>query len=348
MNKKRWVYSYLSYLSILLAIVFFINFFIDPLWFSSDENKFNKVQKGYDERLAKTNFIYNNKLNDFNGLLFGSSRTTHINQSDFKFNNMKIYNYATSSMDIWEYDRYIEFAKKVKGSDFKYIIIGLDFYNTNKFKDKSVSNPEYYINKVQETNYYIKSNLSYDSLEKSVRNIKYSLKGKDKYYDRDNNHNIKVSENDFPIEDLNRQLKFYGKKVNEESYEWDDNYSKYLRILKEHNPNTTFILFTSPVMSELTYLIVEKNKRLNEYKKWLENTINIFGNVYHFMYFNEITNNINNYLDIGHYYQKIGKLIAHDVSVDSDKIFGLNLNKDNLNEFFLDFENDLKNFESKN
>ena len=61
---------------------------IDPLWSFAYDNKFNTIQKGFNERQQKTNNVYFNGLNEYDRILLGSSRTTFINQNDFQ--NMKI------------------------------------------------------------------------------------------------------------------------------------------------------------------------------------------------------------------------------------------------------------------
>ena len=48
---------------------------------------------------------------------------------------MDIYNYSLSGMNPFEYKGYIDFSKKVKGEELKNIIIGIDFFGTNKLKN---------------------------------------------------------------------------------------------------------------------------------------------------------------------------------------------------------------------
>ena len=129
MSYKIWVKILVSLLFTCFTFMSIFNYTIDPLWNYNHSNKFNNVQKAFNERQQKSNYIYTHGLEDYEGILLGSSRTTFINQNEF--NNMKIYNYASNSMFPYEYKGYIDFAKEVKRKDFKYIIIGLDFFSSN-------------------------------------------------------------------------------------------------------------------------------------------------------------------------------------------------------------------------
>lgn len=80
---KRWIKNLNLAVFLIMTFTTSINFIADPLWTFSHQNIFSKYQDGFDERQQKTNFIYFNGLNKYDGLLLGSSRTTYINQNDF-------------------------------------------------------------------------------------------------------------------------------------------------------------------------------------------------------------------------------------------------------------------------
>ncbi len=144
MNGKKWLKIWFSITIIFLSIVGAINYIIDPLWTFSHSNKFNSIQNHFNERQQKTNYIYFNGLNNYDGVLLGSSRTSYINQNDF--HNIHIYNYALNGMHPSDYEGYINFTKNVKGTALKYIIIGADFENSKKHEKKELKASSYYIN----------------------------------------------------------------------------------------------------------------------------------------------------------------------------------------------------------
>lgn len=348
MSYKKWIKLFFIISFFIITFIISINYWIDPLWTFPHSHKFNKIQKSFDERQLKTNYIYNRGLKSFDGILLGSSRSTFINQNDFK--NMNIYNYSFANMYPYEYDGYIDFAKKVKGQDFKYIIIGADFYGTNVPKDMKSKMPEFYINKTEEIFYKYKMLLSLDVFEKSLLNIKYSLIGRMRYYDR---KNIKYQERvieDKRIKSYNIAIKGHTNSLSNDKYMYNDNYLKILEQIKRKNPNTKIIIFTSPISSNLLVSIIKEGKRINEYKRWINEMINVFGEVNHFMDINTITLNLQNYPDDDHAYPYVLKLLANKVSGEynnkSPVNFGIVLNKGNVDSYFHEFEEKIKDYKT--
>jgi len=342
MDYKNWVKKF-SIISILgIFFIVFINFIIDPLWIFSHKSNFNKIQEGFDERQQKSNYVKNNGLKDIDGLLLGSSRSTFINQNDFY--NMNIYNYALDSMYPFEYKGYIDFAKKIKGKDFKYIVIGADFYNTMLPKEKKFENPSFYIENTNSFIYKYKSFFSLDLLYKSLLNLKSSLFNNKLpiYYNRANiKFRPKVSEklriNNFRNSLIRHTNAFIGS-----NYTKNNDYLNILSEIKADNLNTQFIVFTSPVTADLLVSMVRDANRIDEYKKWLKNLIDIFGEINHFMDINSITKNFENYPDDDHYYPHIATLLANKISKkDNENIpsdFGVILNKSNIENYLVNFE----------
>lgn len=130
------------------------------------------------------------------------------------------------------------------------------------------------------------------------------------------------------------------------NYIWDDDYINRIKQLKINNPNTKFIIFTSPISAELLYSIIKNADKMNEYKRWLFETVLVFEEIYHFMYFNKITTNLKNYSDSSHYYPFVGEKIVNEILYNNQK-FGIKLNKNNLEQFFMKFELDISSFRTK-
>lgn len=349
MNSKKWIKILIVLCILGVGFVGGINYMVDPLWTFSHSNKFNTKQSVFDERQQKTNYIYFNGLNEYNGILLGSSRTTFINQNDFK-NNMKIFNYASNDMYPQEYKGYIDFAKKVKGKELEYIIIGADFFGTNIQKDLKFNTPEFYINNSISAFYRYKMLFSLDALKESLSNIKNSFIGAKQYYDRNNvKYQQKVSE----LERLNKytnNLKKHTKRLTYPKYNYNTNYIEILKQLKQENPNTKFIIFTSAITSDLLVSIVKNGKRINEFEKWLNELIDVFGTVHHFMTINSVTKNLQNYPDDDHAYPYIVKMIANKLSDTNNKIpsdFGKILTKENVDEYIAEFKKQIETYDLK-
>ncbi|MEZ4693103.1 MAG: hypothetical protein R2837_03680 [Aliarcobacter sp.] len=334
MSNKKFLKIVFGFSSLIIIFIVGINYIVDPLWLFNHSNKLNQKQGSYDERQLKTNHLYYRLKNNFDGILLGSSRATYVNQNDFK--DMKIFNYSSGAMQPYEYKYYIDFAKKIKGEDLKYIIIGSDFFGTKTIDEKFRINPNEYINNTIHTNRY-KFLLSMDTFNKSISNIRYSFKGRDLYYDREA---VKYHKK-IPVSEMFQKhilsAKANTKSFNELDYTYDDEYIEILKRIKNDNLDTKFIIYTSPVTSDLLVSIIKNAKRWEEYKRWLFELIEVFGEVNHFMTINTITRNLENYYDDNHAYPSVLKLLANKLSgIDNKDIpndFGIILTKNNINEY---------------
>jgi len=347
MHEKKWIKLWIIITTIPLTFVGLINYIVDPLWTFDHKNILNSKQLHFNERQQKSNNVYFNGLDNFDGLLFGSSRSTFINQNEFI--NMNIYNYAIDSMQAFEYIDYLNFAKEIKGREFKYIIIGADFYNTNdpSGKDLRFEEPSHYIQNSKELMYRYKMIFSIDLLKKSLKNIKANFVEPGIYYSSDNiKYRHKVSEYDrlnAYTKNIIRHTKlFYGK-----NYTWNDKYFNMLKQMKKDNPSTQFIIFTSPVTADLFVSILRNTKKYNEYQDWIKGLVDTFDEIYCFMDVNSVTINHKNYPDDDHYYPSVAKILANKISTKNFNIepkdFGVIVNHSNVNSFL---KNQLKRINS--
>ncbi len=325
-----------------------INYIIDPLWNFPHKFSYNSMQNGFDERQQKTNYINFRNINIYDGVLLGSSRTTHINQTDFA--DMNIFNYASNSMRPYEYKGYIDFFKGKKQEELKYIIIGADFFGIGKPIDVKFRNPEFYITKTESFGYRYKMLFSIDGLKNSLKNIKNFYKGVEKYYDRNNiTYAIRVSEKE-RLRRYTANLKRHTEYFMSPKYEYNTNLIPIYKSLKNDNPNTKIIIFTSPVTADLLVSIIKNGDKFNEYKEWLKNMIDIFGEVHQFMDINSITTNLQNYPDDDHYYDNIAILLANKIAGIENKNtpndFGKILNIFNIDRYLVNFEDELRDYKN--
>ncbi len=327
-NHQSWTILTLSVIVLCLLAVAGFNYYIDPLWNFSHTNRLNTIQASFDERQQKTNFITNNAFNK-KSLLIGSSRVTYFNQKDF--GDYDVYNYGVSNIILDDYNTYIEHAKEVNGKDFDYIFLGLDFYATNinaVFSD--FKEPSFYIDKSESWSYPYTSLLSFDTTKyawDNYQNAKLGVK-KNFHYDR---NNIKTLNREKEIEVTWSRIYATVDKYRKDiyaNYEYDRVYEKLAQI-KENNPNTQFIVFTTPVSQPLFELIGQQDLT-KYYDKWLDDIVSVYGEVHHFMYINSVTADPNNFYDGSHVYPEVTTLVAHKLINAHDnnvpKDFGLVIN----------------------
>ncbi|MCI0765978.1 hypothetical protein [Bacillus sp. TL12] len=333
MKNKHWLIIVFVCVFIPLTGVGLFNSYIDSLWIFPHKNKWNDVQFGFNERQQKTNYISHRPFH-YDGVILGSSRTTFINENDFA--GLHAFNYAVSSMDPREYDAYIEYAKEKKGGSLSSIVLGLDFLGTNKNREIAFDKPEVYINNARSWLYPIKSYVSMDEITYSRNTIERSTHGGTDV-DRYNRDNIKKMR-EYTKEERDAQVKAQVDKFSKEIYGGNYEYQNMKEILenvKAHNPNTKFYIFTTPV-SEPLFQTMIKEGRWNDYKRWLHDAVDVFGEVHHFMYVNSVTTNLDNYMDGHHFRPEIGKMIAHKVVKQEDhaipKDFGIVITKENIDD----------------
>ena len=316
MNYQKWVKIYMTITLSVIALFALFNYTIDPLWTFCHSNRYNNAQPGFDERQLKTNRAYFCGLKQYNALLLGSSRVTYINQHDFK--TMQVFNYSGVSMYPIEYKGWIDQAKKIKGGPFKTIIIGVDFWGSNAgpFAQQQMSNtppPSHYLDTTKSFLYRYKMLFTMDTLDRSIESIEHSTNPGTTDYTRDNvKKTIKVSAAR-KQNAVNTQISLYRNRFYGGGYRYNTKMKAYFERLKRENPDTRFIIFTTPIAADLFRILVESGN-LPDYERWMTQLVDTFGEVYDFMGVNTITDNPENYADLHHFYPSIGTLIADRVT----------------------------------
>lgn len=310
MAYKKWFYLTLSIILLPLLAISSFNYYIDPLWNFNCNNKYNTMQMPFNERQQKTNYITFHEF-DYDTLILGSSRTTYIKQTDFK--GLKAYNFAVSNMLIDEYYDYIEYAKKMRGRDFDYIIIGLDFMATNKNIPREFEMPEHYIANTNQFGYRITTLMSRDTLKYALQNYEAAKNGVpiNFTYNRENIKTLLPVSDEERLANIESTVNTYRTKIYAD-YEYA-NIRGMLQKVKDSNPNTKFIIFTTPVNYNLYNLMVELDLSTH-YQQLLTDTVEVFGEVHDFNYPNSVTTDDRNYFDGSHFYPEIGTLIAHKIT----------------------------------
>lgn len=317
MQYKSFVIKIMSIVLLFVLSIGSFNYYMDPMWTFSHEHKHNDIQTVIDERQQKTNHLHFQPL-QYDTLLLGSSRSTYINQYDFK--DMNVYNFSVSNMSVREYNSFLEYAKKERGKEFETVIIGLDFFKTSIKESSAKRTLDHYVSTVNEPFYRFKSLLSFDLLEYSWENFKMSREGKiieDRNYNRENVASAKEIDSELMKKQTDAKIQkfrevFYGK-----TYAYNPEYKSILMELKKNNPNTNFIIYTTPISSPLFEALVEEG-RLSDYEQWLTDVVDVFGGVYNFMYPNTVTNNLSNYFDGHHFYPQVGTLIAQRITDETN------------------------------
>ena len=180
-----------------------------------------------------------------------------------------------------------------------------------------------------------------DTLDKSIEAIEHSKQLGTIDYTRDNvKQTIRIS-NARKQQAINHQTGLYGNLVYGKGYHYNTKMRDYFETIKKENPDTRFIIFTTPISVDLFKMLVQSGK-LPDYQRWLTMLVDVFGEAYDFMGVNSITEDPMIYTDLHHFYPQFGTLIADRVTGVPNsalpKDFGILLNKQNLKTHFDDIE----------
>ncbi|GAE44107.1 hypothetical protein JCM21738_789 [Mesobacillus boroniphilus JCM 21738] len=278
--------------------------------------------------------------------MLGSSRSTYINQHKFK--DLKVYNLSVSSMYVEEYMEYIEYAKKRNGEPFKYIFLGLDFFAANQFRAKITNEQaEFYINQANSYLYRLKTLASFDTLDLSVPVLKSSLQDKPTFVDH-RYYNRKNVAYPFPVTDELRKMRietivveFFKK---DEPYKYDPNIKKILNEIIKANPDTKFIVYTTPVTASRLMIQLENEDYKLGFTKWLRDLVETFGEVHHYMRINEGTLQLENFSDSHHFIPSFGNKIVNEIWNERGKEpeLGVVLSKKNIDREIMKLESDIR------
>lgn len=323
MNSKKFTRYFLLLVFIALNIVIIINYTMDPYWTFKHSNVLNNKQIDFDERQQKTNYLYFVN-NNFDSLLLGSSRSTYIKEHHF---DSKLFNYAANSMYPYEYEYFINTFEHLTGNPAKKIILGVDFFGSNKNKNtKPVQ--QTYLETTLSPMYKYNLLINYNIFKYSLQNIKQNLSIKKHFYDRKRVKSTKKI-NNIPLE-IKRTISYI------QGFEYDSHLKDYLQNLPKHFPNSQFIVFTTPVtMSQLK--AYREVGLMPFYFQWLRDLVEAFGSIKDFMTINNDSMDDNNFFDANHFTPAFADLLAQELVNKKDKI-GITLDKTNIDAYIKELE----------
>ena len=311
-----------------------LNYIVDPYWCFGHRIAIGKLQSGFDERQQKTNWL-TFQGGDYDTLIFGSSRVTYLDTRDVPG---KAYNYSSSSMKPIEFTDYAKhFIAKNKGP-VRSIILGLSFFETNGKTKNTFDDPTNYIERASEAGFRYRSLLSFKLLKESISAIRNDIynRATDKYHRMDNT--LFVQKMPLPVssstlsKNIESQLLTF-KSGSYGNYEYRDNSSDY-RALIASFPEAKFHVFITPVTHYLLQLMISEG-RWDDYERWIRDLVNIYGEVWNFMYVNQVTSNVSKYYKDAHHYSPeiagviVKKLYDLPVSPDFDG-FGIKITTQSL------------------
>ena len=241
-------------------------------------------------------------------------------------------------MKPYEFLPYLRFAARRSASPLKTIILGMSFVDTNAQSRLTFDTPEEYIARTTSWGFRYKSLLNVELLRHSVASIRRELRGN--YHDSyvREGREIVSKQMKLPVpeairrSEIKENMTVYRTRAYGKDYEYLDNRPVFAE-LKNAFPSSRFLVFTTPVSAHLLNLLVEQGL-FDDYARWIADLVEVFGEVWNFMYYNEITTDDTNYKDAHHYTPQIGGKILQKMYGKSDENrhhdFGVRVIPDNL------------------
>lgn len=301
---------------------------MDPMWVFNHDHQYNNYQESPNERQQKANKLYFTDKK-YDTLLLGSSRTTYMNQENWK--NYNAFNFSVGDLLSDEYSTLIDFAINDSNQPIKTVIIGADFFGYFLVAGKNKLETKNALNTSKSNNYRYKLLLSADTTRLSLKNIRnYFMSSKHvNVYSRSNIKHLSKRSNHtqrLPLM-IKDDLRAFGTLKKEQSNE--DYFVKTLSQLKKKYPKVKFIVFTTPVSLPLFNQII-KNGLYTTYESWLKDLVSIFGEVHHFMYKSHLSINYSEYFDDSHHTFSSTQDILVDAINKNNNDLDIILNKDNI------------------
>lgn len=272
-------------------------FLVDPLWQWDHPWHLTRWHRPFNERMQKTNYLASHKLN-IDTLIVGSSRSSYINPEWLGTGNG--FNYAVSSGKPSEFATHISYVKKRSKMPLRLVVIESSFGHALAV-DTTFEEPQKYIDDAEDWTKKYKNLFSRDTYKlakNSCRSPLYNYY----LYEGEVLHSYRYPYREYANsttkeQEVSSQVDSYRKNAYNRAY--DELFSEHLSDIHKALGDTDFIVYTTPVSAPMMCLMYDMG-RMDAYERWLRELVAEFERVYHFMYPNEITMDLDNFNDAHH------------------------------------------------
>lgn len=301
---------------LLLSIVFIFNYIIDPMGIFNHKYSPNYFLK-IDERTQKSGYLTLN-TNKFNNLLIGSSEFSYIHTDKNTFN------YSLSGIEINEFEPYIKFFKKYNNLNTLYL--GLEFEGSDIHK--TTKHPYELLSKFDNKMFFIKYLLSSDTLKYSLLTIKQNLFPNESIYDREYNKYAFLPSFISKEGEIKRNKR--GLEKTYLNFKYNPKYKNHLKKIKYNNKDIRIIVFTPIWYKEYLNIVLKTKKK--EYKMWLFDIVDVFGEINQCNIYNPLSQDYSNFINFSHLNEKASSIFIQKM-LAQDKSYCILLNKKNIYDY---------------
>ena len=322
-------------LGIPIGGVMAFNYYIDPLWTFDHQNDFNDYQRGFDERVQKTNWINAQSAFNYDGLMIGTSRTTYINSDNFE---KPLFNYGLSNLHISEYTKYLQYAKDKNEKPFEKVYVELTITSYDSINKSKYSSTEDIFSNAEDPFHKYVSLFSNETFQHAQLNYEMSKEDHStlpRVYDRD----LQVSTT-FPSKDIDKRIITFKRllasrdKSKPNWMEYEKNYVAYLQEIKDLFPESTIVPFTDLILADRLQIYINHPQVTAAYKRYITDIVEVFGAVYSFHQYNPVTTTRENFFDLYHFYPHIGDMVATSLQQGVSDDIMIVVTADNIDAYF--------------
>lgn len=329
MNKI--VTIWMSCLIVLPSLLGLFNYISDPNYYFGNNFELNVYRSGYNERQMKANYLSLDKQVRYDSLILGASRTTYLNATSFKDQN--VFNFSVSNMTSQEFIDYAIFFEQ-KNSTPKNIYLFVDFVGMllqqESLIDETLSN-------INNPEYVFSNLLSFTSLKRSLNNTLRSYKRETGH--RAYLHNLDVAKDRVNTQKSKENIKnlaniYYKEYENKEKI--DESSLIYKENLYEFSAkfsNSKITVTTTPISDQFLSYIYSNDLLFETFIAWISLLCEVFGEINFMTYKNNFTSNFELHSwDGNHIYPETFEdyfMVVNMSNLQYTKV----LNKDNVSEY---------------
>ncbi len=323
--------------SFLCLMVALFNYMVDPLWCFDHYWPFGRYQTAMNERQQKTNYLTFHYVS-CDTLVLGSSRLLPLDPEDIPG---QVFNYSFGAGLPVEFPAYARYAQERSSKPIERVILGLSFFETNLSEKRAFASPEMYIQESKSLFYRYRTLLSLRVLRYAFFNAKRTILDiSDGAYIR-TKEGISGRKARCPVKkdalltairaNIDQAQRSYG-------YDYKYNYRnvEYYKEIRGDFPKSHFYVFVTPVSHQLLTQIMAEG-RWPDYVRWLNELVEVYGEVWNFMYMNEVSKNVSKHFrDAHHASRELLALIVnkmYGLPVESRyKDFGILMTKETIHK----------------
>lgn len=342
MNSSLWSKLVVGISISLVALVMISSYLINAeFYFNHQVNccyKFSPDERNYKLNLIEKNIGFNN----YDGVLLGSSSSSHIDTKFFT--DEDIFNFSVSAMSPLEYLDATLHLQNYNSKPVKKFYISLEFFtsDSNEIKKQTGFYLSDYLQKRRASSFLFDQLIDYRPLWNFLSDFLFEKQYYSFYIKSENVNYFR----DFGSTEVLRNIKqgldrvLYSELLN---YRYYPGYRKILMDFKSSIPDGEFIVFVPPVSDD--YFRAISNLRLIEYKRWIIDIVNVFGAVKVLPPRNLLSTQQHEYfVDNRHYKNSTAEILVKNLIGGSGEF--ITVSSSNLAEYFdlIDFYSSQQKF----